>query len=92
MGVELLRIWQAYRQSVVFGTHSIREAAFLSDRVLVMGARPATIIGPMNIDLPRPRPIAITEDEAFNCYVRLLQDGPLVHGLALADLLEDPHP
>jgi NitT/TauT family transport system ATP-binding protein len=73
MGVELLRIWQAYRKTVVFVTHSIREAAFLSDRVLVMGARPATIIDCIDIDLPRPRPIAITEDEAFNRYVRLLR-------------------
>jgi NitT/TauT family transport system ATP-binding protein len=73
MGVELLRIWQAYRKTVVFVTHSIREAAFLSDRVLVMGARPATIIGEIIIDLPRPRHIAMTEDEAFNRYVRHLR-------------------
>jgi NitT/TauT family transport system ATP-binding protein len=73
MGVELLRIWQAYRKTVVFVTHSIREAAFLSDRVLVMGQRPATIIDEVAIDLPRPRHIAMTEDEAFNRYVRHLR-------------------
>jgi NitT/TauT family transport system ATP-binding protein len=73
MGVELLRIWQAYRKTVVFVTHSIREAAFLSDRVLVMGARPATIIDRLVIDFPRPRDIAMTEDEAFNRYVRHLR-------------------
>jgi NitT/TauT family transport system ATP-binding protein len=73
MGVELLRIWQAYRKTVVFVTHSIREAAFLSDRVLVMGQRPATIIDEVVIDLPRPRHIAMTEDEAFNRYVRHLR-------------------
>ena len=48
MGVELLRIWQANRKTVIFVTHSIREAAFLSDRVLVMGRRPAMIIEPFN--------------------------------------------
>jgi NitT/TauT family transport system ATP-binding protein len=73
MGVELLRIWQANRKTVVFVTHSIREAAFLSDRVLVMGRRPATIIDELAIDLPRPRHIAMTEDEAFNRYVRYLR-------------------
>jgi NitT/TauT family transport system ATP-binding protein len=73
MGVELLRLWQALRKTVVFVTHSIREAAFLSDRVLVMGQRPATIIDEVAIDLPRPRHIAMTEDEAFNGHVRRLR-------------------
>jgi NitT/TauT family transport system ATP-binding protein len=73
MGVELLRIWQANRKTVIFVTHSIREAAFLSDRVLVMGCRPATIIEEMVIDLPRPRHLAMMEDESFNQYVRKLR-------------------
>ncbi len=73
MGVELLRIWQANRKTVVFVTHSIREAAFLSDRVVVMGRRPATIVEEMTIDLPRPRQISLTEDENFNRYVRALR-------------------
>lgn len=73
MGVELLRIWQANRKTVIFVTHSIREAAFLSDRVLVMGRRPATIIEEMTIDLPRPRQIAMMEEEQFNQHVRKLR-------------------
>jgi NitT/TauT family transport system ATP-binding protein len=73
MGVELLRIWQANRKTVIFVTHSIREAAFLSDRVLVMGRRPATIVDDLVIDLPRPRHIAMMEDEAFNRLVRYLR-------------------
>jgi len=73
MGVELLRIWQANRKTVIFVTHSIREAAFLSDRVLVMGRRPATIIEELAIDLPRPRHIAMMEDESFNRHVRKLR-------------------
>jgi NitT/TauT family transport system ATP-binding protein len=73
MAVELQRIWQAHRKTVIFVTHSIREAAFLSDRVLVMGRRPATIIDELTIELPRPRPIAVTEDETFNRLVRHLR-------------------
>ena len=73
MGVELLRIWQINRKTVIFVTHSIREAAFLSDRVLVMGRRPATIIDEVAIDLPRPRELAMTEDESFNRHVRRLR-------------------
>jgi NitT/TauT family transport system ATP-binding protein len=73
MGVELLRIWQANRKTVIFVTHSIREAAFLSDRVLVMGRRPATIIEELKIGLPRPRDIALMESEPFNAHVRKLR-------------------
>jgi NitT/TauT family transport system ATP-binding protein len=73
MGVELLRIWQANRKTVVFVTHSIREAAFLSDRVLVMGRRPATILEDVAIDLHRPRQISMMEEEPFNRYVRRLR-------------------
>ncbi len=74
MGVELLRIWQANRKTVIFVTHSIREAVFLSDRVLVMGRRPATIVDEAIVELPRPRQIAMTEDEGFNRYVRRLRN------------------
>jgi NitT/TauT family transport system ATP-binding protein len=73
MGVELLRIWQANRKTVIFVTHSIREAVLLSDRVLVMGRRPATIVDEVVIPLPRPRQIAMTEDENFNHLVRRLR-------------------
>jgi NitT/TauT family transport system ATP-binding protein len=48
-------IWQATRTTVLFITHDIREAIYLSDRVLVMNGRPATISLELDIDLPRPR-------------------------------------
>src|SRR3989440_6986317 len=73
IAVKLQRIWQANRKTGIFVTHSIREAAFLSDRVVVMGRRPATIIDKLAIDLPRPRHIAVTEDETFNRLVRHLR-------------------
>lgn len=53
--LELQRIWQAQAKSVLFITHSIAEAVFLSDRVLVMSSRPGRIVENLAIDLPRPR-------------------------------------
>jgi NitT/TauT family transport system ATP-binding protein len=73
MAIELLRIWQVNRKTVLFVTHSIREAVLLSDRVLVMGRRPATVIEELKVDLPRPRNIAMTEEEGFNRLVRHLR-------------------
>ena len=73
MGLELLRIWQANQKSVLFVTHSIREAAFLSDRVLVMGRRPASMIAEIRIDTPRPRRLEMMEHPDFNAYVRELR-------------------
>ena len=61
MGQELLRIWERHRKTVIFVTHSIREAVFLSDRVVVMGQRPATIVQELDVKLARPRRLEIEE-------------------------------
>ena len=55
MGSELSRIWQTRRKTVVLVTHSIGEALFLADRVLVLSTRPGTIRLDVKVDLPRPR-------------------------------------
>ncbi|MGY0691970.1 ABC transporter ATP-binding protein [Virgibacillus sp. FSP13] len=65
---ELEKIWLANRKTIVFVTHSIREAIKLSDRVIVMGARPGTIISDFKVDLQRPRPqkdIASLEEDVM---------------------------
>lgn len=70
LNMELLRLWQRDRKTVVLVTHSISEAVLLSDRVLVMSERPGTIIEDVRIDLPRPRDPSVTrEDPAFGDYV-----------------------
>lgn len=57
MRVELLKIWQQERRTIFFVTHNALEAAYLSDRVYVVSARPATVIQEVAVDLPRPRDI-----------------------------------
>jgi NitT/TauT family transport system ATP-binding protein len=65
MNAELQRIWIERRKTVLFITHSISEAVFLADRVLVMSPRPGKIVGEIAVDLPRPRSVATTELPAF---------------------------
>lgn len=55
MGTELLRIWQASKKAVILVTHSISEAILLSDRILVLSARPGNIILDLPVKLQRPR-------------------------------------
>jgi NitT/TauT family transport system ATP-binding protein len=74
LNVELLRLWQHLRKTVLLITHSIPEAVFMSDRVLVMSDRPGRIIEDVAIDLPRPRdPQTTKELPEFARYVVRLQ-------------------
>jgi NitT/TauT family transport system ATP-binding protein len=65
MQVELLRIWQAQQTTVLFITHSLSEAVLLSDRVVVMSARPGRIVQDVSIPFPRPRDAALRADPEF---------------------------
>jgi NitT/TauT family transport system ATP-binding protein len=73
MGFELLRIWEQTKKTVLLVTHSISEAVFLSDRVVVFSPRPARVVRIVEIELPRPRPPEIRDEPVFHEYVRDLR-------------------
>jgi NitT/TauT family transport system ATP-binding protein len=70
MNSELLRIWEEAGATVVFVTHSIAEAVFLSTRVVVMSPRPGRITGVVEVDLPQPRGVRTREEPRFAELVR----------------------
>jgi NitT/TauT family transport system ATP-binding protein len=65
MNQELLRIWEQERHTVVFVTHSISEAIFLSDRVIVLSPRPGHIVDIVDVPLQRPRDPTVKRGTAF---------------------------
>ena len=69
LNFELQRLWLATGKTVVFITHSIPEAVFLSDRVLVMARNPGRIVAEFSIDLPRPRRLAVRGSPEFAGYI-----------------------
>lgn len=74
MNLELQRIWQQRRKTVLMVTHDIQEAVFLSDRVLVMSVRPGQITEQVEINLPHPRSTDVLYDPAFLAYMRRIRE------------------
>lgn len=65
MQSELLKIWQAQQKTVLFITHQIDEAVYLSDRVVVFSARPGTVREEISVPFPRPRDLSLKRTEQF---------------------------
>jgi NitT/TauT family transport system ATP-binding protein len=70
MNLELLRIWQEARKTIVFVTHGISEAVFLGTRVVVLTAGPARMADNFKVDLPHPRTLDMKTQERFGEYTR----------------------
>jgi NitT/TauT family transport system ATP-binding protein len=85
MNLDLQRIWLQDRKTVLFITHSISEAVFLSDRVIVMSPRPGRIVADITIDLPRPRKLSMREASLFGRYVAQIRETFQSFGLLKED-------
>jgi len=82
--IDLQNIWQSSRKTVVFVTHSIEEAVFLSDRIIVMTPRPGRVREVIEIDLARPRQLDVRDSPVFANAIRrvnhLFQDMGVIRG------------
>ena len=74
LNIDLLRIWSDRQMTVLFVTHSIPEAVFLSDRVVVMSPRPGHIEKIIAIDLPRPRRLSVRQSPEFTRYNQMVTE------------------
>lgn len=83
MQAELLRIWNAARKTVIFVTHQIDEAIYLSDRVVVMSARPGRILADIHIELPRPRSLDVKRQPSFTGYADQIWHLLTSHGVSV---------
>ncbi len=66
LNLMLIDVWERYHQTAFFVTHSIREAVFLSDRVVVLGGSPGQVVADVSVPFERPRTPALGETLAFN--------------------------
>ena len=83
LNLDLQDIWLKSQKTILFVTHSITEAVFLSDQIVVMTPRPGKVGAVIDIDLPRPRDFSIRETEAFGSYAKtirgLFEDWGVLH-------------
>jgi NitT/TauT family transport system ATP-binding protein len=88
MMLDLQALWLERRKSVLFITHSIPEAVFLSDRVVVMTPRPGRVSKVLDIDLPRPRTLEVEGTPEFTAYVQgirsVFEQTGVIHDAAAA--------
>jgi NitT/TauT family transport system ATP-binding protein len=80
MNLELLAIWARAKKTIVLITHSIQEAVFLSDRVVVLSGRPGRVVDVVGIDLPRPRTFQMLSAPEFGVAATRLRDQLMVRG------------
>ncbi|MDM0031991.1 ABC transporter ATP-binding protein [Variovorax sp. J22P271] len=70
MNLELLRIWEAARKTIIFVTHGIQEAVFVGSKVVVLSSRPARMVDNFQVDLPYPRTLDMKTNNEFGRYTK----------------------
>lgn len=73
MQVELQGLWARSGKTIVFVTHSIQEAVFLADTIVVLAARPGRVIEEVTVDIPRPRTLDMVNSDEFGAYVKRIR-------------------
>jgi NitT/TauT family transport system ATP-binding protein len=81
MSIDIQKLWLERKQTVLFVTHSLSEAIFLSDRVIVMTPRPARVERELTIELPRPRTLDVRESPEFGRLAREIREIFLAQGI-----------
>jgi len=74
LNMELQKTWMRTRKTVLFVTHSIPEAILLSDKIVVMAARPGRVVEVIDVDFPRPRPLSVREEPEFARMTRYIRE------------------
>jgi NitT/TauT family transport system ATP-binding protein len=74
LNIELERLWFETRKTIMFITHGIVEAVYLSDRVVVMSRNPGRIVEIIDIDIPRPRPLSVRNTPEFGKYAQQIRN------------------
>jgi NitT/TauT family transport system ATP-binding protein len=74
MNLDVLKIWHESKKTIILITHSVNEAVLLGDRVVVMSPRPGRIVDILDIDLPRPRTIEMSNTPEFGIYAARIRD------------------
>ncbi|WP_158807045.1 ABC transporter ATP-binding protein [Beijerinckia sp. L45] len=85
MNLDLQKLWIQNKTTMLFITHSIWESVFLSDRVIIMSPRPGRIAAEIQIDLPRPRKLAVRESAEFGAYSAKIREKFQSFGLLAED-------
>ena len=78
LDADLLALWREKKLTVIFVTHSIHEAVFLSNRVVMMAARPGRVVQEFQINEPYPRTAQFMVSPQFSAYAKQLQDSLLM--------------
>ena len=74
LDIETMKLWETLNQTIIFITHNVQEAAFVSDRIYIMDTQPGRIIDELKIDLPRPRTLEMTATKQFEEYEQYLMN------------------